>query len=193
MFDYLRGKLVENHASYAVVDVQGVGYKVLIAPATIPFPLHQECTLYTSFVVRENFQALYGFANVSSRDLFETLIHISGIGPKTALCILSQFSPERFKEAVLSENIVLISSVPGLGKKTAEKIILDLKDKLSKMIFIGSSQEHAHSRQHLDAIQALVNLGFSDRAAAKAIDKATENGSKQMDISEMITEALRHR
>lgn len=97
MFDRLRGKLIENQVSYIVIDVNGVGYKVLIAPTTIPFSLHQECTLFTSFVVRENFQAIYGFANAPSRDLFETLIQISGVGPKTALCILSQFSPERFK------------------------------------------------------------------------------------------------
>lgn len=193
MFEYLRGKLVENQISHATIDVGGVGYKLWIAPSTIAFPVGQECTIYTSFVVRENSQALYGFADPSSRNLFETLINISGIGPKIGLCILSQFTPERFRDAIVTENITLISSVPGLGKRTAEKIILELKDKMIKMPILGERPSAPSSHQHLDAIGALVNLGFSEKAAAKAIEKVTSSNSEKMELSEMITEALRSR
>ena len=193
MFEFLKGTLVENSISHAVLDVQGVGYKLLIAPGTISFPKGAICTLYTSFVVRENSQALYGFSDPSSRNLFEILIAVSGIGPKTALCILSQFSANSFKEAILSENVLLISSVPGLGKKTAEKIILDLRDKILKKTF---SKEHSTTstlHHHYDAIQALINLGYSERLASQAIEKVIKNNSKPLDLTELITEALRSR
>ncbi len=192
MFEYLRGTLIENGLSHAVVDVNGVGYKVLIAPSTIAFPLNQECTIYTSFVVRENFQALYGFADAPSRNLFEIVINVSGIGPKIGLCILSQFTPDRFRDAVITDNVTRISSVPGLGKKTAEKIILELKSKLIKMPH-SSSQTHHPAHHHMDAMGALVNLGFSEKAASKAIEKVTSDKSEKMELSEIVTEALRNR
>ena len=191
MFEYLRGTLIENQISYAVVDVGGVGYKLWIAPSTLSSPVGEECTIYTSFVVRENSQSLYGFVDAASRNLFETLINISGIGPKTGLCILSQFSPDHFRDAVVTENIAQISSVPGLGKRTAEKIILELKDKLLKMPTLSKSTSSQPAGLHLDAIGALVNLGFSEKAAAKAIEKVSKKSSKKMELSEMITEALR--
>lgn len=193
MFEYLRGKLIENKHSYAVIDVHGVGYKVWIAPGAFNEPINHECTLYTSFVVRENLQALYGFSTISSRDLFEVLINISGIGPKTALCILSQFTPETFKEVIMTENILKISSVPGIGKKTAEKIIFDLKDKIMKLPISSTSTHTPAHRNHMDAIQALVNLGFSEKAASKAIETVIKNSSQQMELSEIITTALRNR
>lgn len=191
MFEFLRGKLVENKISYAVLDVGGVGYKLSIAPSTVSFPLNEVCTLYTSFVVRENSQTLYGFSDPASRDLFETLIHVPGIGPKTALCILSQFTAHSFKEAILTENIALLSSVPGLGKKTAEKITLDLKDKLLKQSFTQEATHSKGSHNNYDAIQALVNLGYSERSASKAIEKVLKNNSKPLELAEIITEALR--
>lgn len=193
MYEYLKGTLIENQASYAIMDVNGVGYKVWIAAGSIPFSINQECLLYTSFVVRENAQILYGFSEKASRDLFETLIHISGIGPKTALCILSQFSADSFKEAVISQNISLISSVPGLGKKTAEKITLDLKDKLLKQSFAKGHMQPAGQNHNYDAIQALIHLGYSEKSAAKALEKVLKNNSKPMELSELITEALRQR
>jgi len=192
MFEFLRGKLVENKASYAVLDVQGVGYKLSIAPGTIAFTLNKECTLFTSFVVRENSQTLYGFSDTSSRNLFEILINVSGIGPKTALCILSQFSADSFKDAIISGNIALLTSVPGLGRKTAEKITLDLKDKLLKLSFISSPNHATVSHDNYDAIQALVNLGYSERSAAKAIEKVLKNNSEPLELSAMITAALRN-
>lgn len=193
MFEFLKGTLVENNISYAVLDVHGVGYKIWIAPSTIAFPKGEVCTLYTSFVIRENFQALYGFADPSTRNLFEVLIAVSGIGPKTALCILSQFSANSFRDAIIAENVTLISSVPGLGKKTAEKIILDLKDKLIKKSFIKETSSSQLPHHHYDAVQALVNLGYSERLASQAIEKVIKNNKEPLELAQLITEALRSR
>lgn len=190
MFDFLQGQLIEKTLSYAVILVHGVGYKVITTPSSISTPVNQLCTLYTSLIVRENFQALYGFVEKSSRDLFEVLLNVSGIGPKIALCIVSQFTPQAFKDAVVQENIARLSSVPGLGKKTAEKIVLELKDKLMKTHFAPGSITKVNSQSD-DAIQALINLGFSDKNAAKAIEKVMQNHPKAHDLSEIITLALR--
>lgn len=192
MFEYLKGTLVENHHLYAVIDVHGVGYKVWVPPSTFNEPTGQDCTLYTSFVVRENSQALYGFVDASSRNLFEILLNISGIGPKTAVCILSQFSPESFQDAIISDNISLISSVPGLGKRTAEKIVIELKDKFLKSPISGKAPKASHSK-HSDAIAALIHLGFSEKAAAKAIEKVSTNSPEPLELSEMIAQALQSR
>lgn len=191
MYEYLKGTLIENNASYVVIDVQGIGYKVWVPPGTITFRAQENCILFTSFVVRENAQLLYGFSDSSTRNLFEILIQISGVGPKTALCILSQFSASHFKDAVMSENTTLISSVPGLGKKTAEKLILELKDKLFKLPLLHSSGNSKNSSHYADAIQALVHLGFSEKAAKRAVEKVTKDTERKMELSEIITEALR--
>ncbi len=190
MFEYLKGTVVENNASTLIIDVQNIGYKLYVAPNTIHYLPKESCTIYTLLVVRETAHTLYGFIDKSSRDLFEILINISGIGPKTALCILSQFAPTDFQEAILSENIPLISSVPGLGKKTAEKVILELKDKMLKRSFT-KSKTTTGSPHHYDAIQALINLGFSERLASQAIEKVIKKSSGPLDLSEMITLALK--
>jgi Holliday junction DNA helicase RuvA len=190
MYAYLKGLLAENKPTYAVIDVSGVGYKVFIPPNALNLSVGEKCKLYTSLVIRENAHTLYGFLEENARDLFEVLISISGIGPKTALCLLSRFDPESLYRAVKEKNIHLISTVPGIGKKTAERLVFDIGEKLTK-ISIESPNSSNTSHQHVqDALQALMNLGFSQNQAKNAVEKVLQNQSEPLELSQMITRAL---
>src|ERR1700733_4153894 len=122
MYEFIKGILIEVNEHYAVLDVKGVGYK-LLTPNTLHekcLPCSQEMLFYTSYVVRENSIALYGFLQKEERNLFDLLISLSGIGPKTALNIIGHFSLPDFQGAIASKNVNLLSKIPGIGKKTAE-------------------------------------------------------------------------
>lgn len=191
MYAHLKGTLVHNHPTFVVLDVSGVGYKVFVPPNALHLPTDEECTLYTSFVIRENSQALYGFLDPQSRDLFEMLIAISGIGPKTALCLLSKFSPASLQKTIVEQNAALIATVPGIGKKTAERLIFDIRDKMTK---VSLDQKETHlpmADQTLqDALGALMNLGFTESHAKKTLEKVMKEGAHD-NLSEIITAALR--
>lgn len=191
MYAFLKGSLVETNPSYAVLEVGGVGYKIFVPPNALNLPLNQTCTLYTSLVIRENSHTLYGFLEDKSRDLFEVLISISGIGPKTALCLLSRFTPDSLSKTVLEKNATLIATVPGIGKKTAERLIFDIGGKLAK-VSIDSPSSSSSSHQNVqDALQALMNLGFSQNNAKKAVEKVIQNQPESLELSQIITQALR--
>lgn len=192
MFAYLKGIVAQNHATYIILEVNNIGYKLLVPPGTISYLASEKCTLHTSLVIRELSQTLYGFKDSNSRDLFELLITINGVGPKTALCILSKFDISMFQKAVQEENIVQISSVPGIGKKTAERLIIDIKDKLNRLE-TPMPEDTNQDQHHLqDAMQALMNLGFTQINAKKAIEKVIKNTEEQLELSEIITHALRN-
>lgn len=191
MYSYLKGFLAENKPTYAVIDVSGVGYKVFVPPNALNLPLGEKCKLFTSLVIRENGHTLYGFLEENGRDLFEILITISGVGPKTALCLLSRFDPESLYRAIKEKDVRLISTVPGIGKKTAERLIFDIGEKLTK-ISIESPTSSNTSHHHVqDALQALMNLGFSQSQAKSAIEKVLQNQSEPLELSQIITRALR--
>ncbi len=193
MYAFLRGTLIENNPTYAVIDVQGVGYKVFVPPNALSLPIDKICTLYTSLVIRENAHTLYGFLEDNARELFELLIGISGVGPKTALCLLSKFTPSTLQKAVHEQNVALISTVPGIGKKTAERLLFDIRDKLGKICLANASTPiNASQHKIQDALQALINLGFSQAHAKKAVEKVIQEGSDTLELSEIITNALRH-
>ncbi|MCH9633623.1 MAG: Holliday junction ATP-dependent DNA helicase RuvA [Chlamydiae bacterium] len=193
MYAFLKGHVVENNLSYIILDVQGVGYKAFVPLNVINNLPNETCTLYTSLVIRETSHSLYGFPDSDSRDLFETLIGISGIGPKTALCLLSKFTPQSLKQAVLEQNINLIATVPGIGKKTAERLVFDIRDKLNKMPITSSEISSSSSHQNFqDALQALMNLGFSQASAQNAVEKVVNAQPETLELSEIITQALRH-
>lgn len=191
MYAYLKGLLVENNPTYAVLEVAGVGYKIFVPPNALDLPLNQVCTLYTTLVIREQSHTLYGFKEDTAREFFEILIGISGIGPKTALCLLSKFTPSSLQETVLEKNVNLIATVPGIGKKTAERLIFDIQDKLNKVSLETSAPSNASHKNVQDALQALMNLGFSQNNAKKSIEKVLQNNPEPLELSQMITEALR--
>ncbi len=191
MYAFLKGIVAEKQIGYLVLDVNGVGYKVYVPPQVFHVAMNESITLYTSFILRENLQALYGFLEAQSRDVFEILMTLSGIGPKTALCVLGKFDPLQLKQAIDSHDTDLISTVPGIGRKTAQKMMLDLRDRFQRLpwqAFKESTDPQRHKVQ--DAVQALMNLGFSQIQSKRAVDRVTEK-NENLELSEMITQALR--
>ena len=191
MFSFIKGTLIQKKASFLVIEAGGIGYKVFTPPHTLSGKEEQTVTLHTSLIIREHAHSLYGFDSEVERDLFETLITISGIGPKTAVGLLSKLNPEVLKEAVLNHNVQLVSSSPGIGKKTAERLIIDLREKIRH--FNTHSRNSESSSLYEDAVSALVNLGHSQNSAQKAIDQVLKDQKTKRSLSEIITEALRVR
>jgi holliday junction DNA helicase RuvA len=164
----LRGLLVEKNPPQVTVDCNGVGYEVSVPMSTFyNLPgLNEKITLLTHFVVREDAQLLYGFASAAEREAFRQLIKISGVGPRTALSVLSGMSVGELAQAVTLQEAGRLVKVPGIGKKTAERLLLELKGKLGADIGLPASI--ANDNQG-DILQALVALGYSDKEAALAL------------------------
>lgn len=173
MIAFLRGTVATALPNCIILDVNGVGYKVLIPlssyDALNPVP-GMQLTLLTHLVVREDAHILYGFANEAERDIFNLLInHVSGIGPTIAMSTLSGMSVEAFKQAVISNDATSLSRVKGLGKKTAERIILELKDKLGVAANWQHSQNNPGQSHANDAELALLALGYNQKDCKKVI------------------------
>jgi len=197
MITFLDGKLVTALPTQAVVDVGGVGYEVLIPlssydklPAT-----GQNVRILTHLHVREDAQILYGFMAAAERDLFRLLVnHVSGIGPKLALAVLSGMSVNNFKTAVVNSDIGLLSKISGLGKKTAERIVLELKDKLGvAAAWEAASATHAPTpdqEQANEAVLALIALGYKQIDAHKTVRELQEKGEAKA-AEELVKLALK--
>lgn len=168
MIGRLQGLLAEKNPPELVIDCNGVGYEVLVPMSTFyNLPgIGEKVTLLTHFVVREDAQILYGFGNHAERAAFRQLIKISGVGPRTALSVLSGMSVEELSQAITRQEAGRIIKVPGIGKKTAERLLLELKGKLGADIGVHVSITHDSQS---DILQALVALGYSDRDAALAL------------------------
>ncbi|MCD2256761.1 Holliday junction branch migration protein RuvA [Lactobacillus sp. CC-MHH1034] len=177
MFEYLKGLLVQIEASYVVLDVNGIGYKILVAN---PFAYTEAQTtkIYIHQTITESAQILYGFVDQAEKQLFELLIAVTGIGPKSALAILAASNHDGLIKAIRTEDIKFLTKFPGVGKKTAQQIVIDLKDKVTKLgqrdIFATESSvvtktkpQEASSLQ--DALAALSALGFSNREVQKIV------------------------
>lgn len=200
MYAYIKGQLQHADAQYAVLEAGGIGYKIFIPGNLFSKLPHMGETiiLHTSFVVREQSQALYGFLTVNERDLFEILLNVSGIGPKTALSIIGHLSMSDLQSAILSGDIPTISRVPGIGKKTAERLIVEMRDKAPSLLTPDPSNLaiHSlcdpHSQQTKDALSALINLGYNQTIAQKAIKKTLSDFPEGIDLATLITTALKH-
>ncbi|MBS0622702.1 MAG: Holliday junction branch migration protein RuvA [Verrucomicrobia bacterium] len=195
MYEYIKGKLVFANTFHAIIEAQGVGYKLLIGSnshANMP-PLNEEMLLYTSLVVRENSQQLFGFISQHERTLFETLMTVSGIGPKIALSLVGSLPPLTLQEAIAANNPALLAKVPGVGKKTAERLILELKGKLPSLLETLPHLSGGHtpllSPTVRDAISALIHLGYTQAKAQAAIQKSLEENGEP-NLQELITTAL---
>ena len=170
MIGALRGRLLGKKTGSVLIDVQGVGYEVYVpasASATLP-EQGVEVFLHIHTHVKEDAIRLYGFKSDHEKQVFGTLLGVNGVGPRTALNVLSVFSGGAFEEAVMKEDTELLSKVPGIGKKTAARIILELRQKLPSMA------ESIRDAAAEDALSALVNLGYRKAEAAKAIEKARQ-------------------
>ncbi|MEX8498209.1 Holliday junction branch migration protein RuvA [Leptothrix ochracea] len=192
MIGRLTGLLAEKNPPLVLVDVGGVGYEVDVPMSTfynLP-PLGERVTLLTQFVVREDAQLLYGFLSHEERQAFRQLIKISGIGPRMALAVLSGLSVTELAQAVAAQEARRLVKVPGIGKKTAERLLLELKDKLSPTLTpieaLGTAPRHDHEA---DIVQALIALGYSERDADTAL-KALPPGVSVSDGIRMALKSL---
>jgi len=198
MITFLQGTLMESLPTQAVVDVRGVGYEVLIPLSSydkLPAP-GQEVKILTHLVVREDAHVLYGFMTAAERELFRLLINtVSGIGPKIALNILSGISVTAFRGAVANSDAKALSQISGVGKKTAERIIIELKDRIGKAGALeASSAQRALSdadRKINDAILALMALGFKAAEAQDSIRAAHAVLGPQAGIEELVRASLK--
>jgi len=180
MIACLSGTVRRKDLNAIIVDVSGVGYKVLVTTETaLEAAPSSPIFLWTHLVVRETSLELFGFLDKETLDIFELLITISGIGPKTALSILNVATPSMLRQAVASEDITYLTRVSGIGKKNAEKIVLELKDKLK----ITKEDKGRDLRSEGDALEALVSLGYNERdarSALKQVPKETEGASERV-------------
>ncbi|HSG02773.1 MAG TPA: Holliday junction branch migration protein RuvA [Marinobacterium sp.] len=204
MIGRLIGELVEKTPPALMVDVSGVGYEVEASMNTFyKLPdVGTFVTLYTHFVVREDAQLLFGFADKQERSLFRQLIKVNGVGPKLALTILSGISAEEFVRCVHNEDTAALVRLPGVGKKTAERLIIEVKDKLAKLEMPtavefelgqievpGAKLSSADNR--VDAETALVALGYKPLQATKAIEQAADQLTVGASTEELIRQALK--
>ena len=193
MIGYVRGKVTHLFADSCFVDVNGVGYRVFIPQSTRQnVTKNMEVTLYTYLNVREDALLLYGFFSQQEYDLFIQLTSVSGIGPKVALGILSAITPADFVLAVSLKNFSLLTKIPGIGKKTAERIVLELKDKLGEpgqdnVINVGFEAAGTGGNIQTEAMQALMALGYSQQEISPVLRKAGEAQT----VEEIIKIALK--
>ena len=176
MIARLSGTVLEKHPMRVVMDVGGVGYEVhvpLSSFAAVGDP-GATLTLRVHTHVREDALMLYGFASSLEQLVFERLIAVSGIGPKLALSVLSGLAPEELVQAIARADVARLTSIPGIGKKTAERIVLELKDKLAAVATAGTLMAPAGPRE--DLVSALLNLGYHRPLAEKAVDRALQDG-----------------
>lgn len=185
MISIIKGKVLDIGTKSAVLDVNGIGYEIYMMATDIEsLEKSKEYTVWTHFVVREDSQSLYGFLEKKDRDFFQLLITVSGIGPKTALNIMSVVDADTIIKAVRDESSVHLVKVGGLGKKTADKIVMELRDKVDA--FGTTNVYNAGTHSDADAIEALKALGYSAneaREALKKVNKDVENTSEKIKLA----------
>jgi len=200
MIAYVSGKLVEKKPTEVVLDVQGLGYRILIPTSTYEsLPATGErATLYTHHHVREDAILLYGFAGKPERTLFETLIGVSGIGPKLALAVLSAMGPAELRDHIAGGDVRVLTNIPGVGRKTAERMIVELRDRMQALELIGaeggsplSGGSDARAAARADALAALESLGYSRATAEKNLRKVLRDNPGLHAADEMVRLALR--
>ena len=189
MIGRLRGTLIEKNPPQVMVDVSGVGYELDVPMSTFcNLPAEGSAvTLFTHLVVREDAELLYGFATKAEQSAFRTLIRISGVGPRIALAVLSGMTTEQLADAIEKGETVLLTRVPGIGKKTAERLILELKGKLAGTGAAPAAPAGAPGSSRADVAAALIALGYSDREAQAAAKRVPEDAS----VSDGIRLALK--
>lgn len=191
MISFLRGRFVEKSPTWVWVDVNGVGYEVHISLHTYSSIQHQaEGLLYTILLIREDAHLLYGFAEKSERDLFQQLISVSGVGASTARVMLSYLKPEELIAAIVQSNVKALESIKGIGKKTAERLVLELKDKLSKISPLSNNSPLINNTLQQDALNALTALGIPKQAAAQVVEK-TLKANPELGVEDLVKKALR--
>lgn len=198
MIALISGKIVYKGISHIVVDTQGVGYRIFI-PLTTFYELPEAGQLITLHVhthVKQDAINLFGFYTVQERDLFQLMLSVSGIGPKMSMNILSGISVQELLRAISSGDVRKLISIPGLGKKTAERLILELKEKVLKKMMAEvmpavDNQERVNQLIKEDVLSALVNLGYKSNIAQSALDKVLQVSAKEMPMEQLLKKTLK--
>ena len=192
MYDYLQGKLVEKNPAYAVLDINGIGFLLNISLHTYSQLREDErCILYTHLVVREDDILLYGFADQGERELFRLLISVSGVGVNTARVILSSHTPAEVHRAIADGDAPALQRIKGIGAKTAQRIIVDLRDKVPRELIPYEKSGVLHNTRKEEALSGLIILGFPKMVADKALNKIIEAEGTGLTVEQLIKHALK--
>lgn len=172
MITHIQGRLIEKNPTDVVIDCNGVGYFINISLNTFSnIPTSENVKLFTHLQVREDAHVLYGFSSIIEREIFRLLISVSGVGASIARTMLSSLNPEQVKEAIATNDIVTIQSVKGIGSKTAQRVVLDLKDKILKVYGLDDFSTVSSNTNKNEALSALETLGFARKQAERVCDK----------------------
>ena len=189
MIAHVKGKIVEKFDHSVIVDVHGVGYELTVTSVDYEnFNLDEEKKFYTFHSIRENAEELYGFSSLAAKKLFELLISVNGIGPKAAIAILGLATPEEVRNAIANADAVFVSKASGVGKKSAERVILELRDKVGIPSHYGATIiKNANPQENDEALDALMALGFQLKEATVALEKIDST----LPVSERVRLALK--
>jgi len=190
MISHINGKLVEKTPTYVVIDCNGVGYKLNISLQTYSSIQAENCKLLTHLAVKEDSHTLYGFYTSEERDLFRKLISVSGVGPSTARMILSTYSAEEIVNYIITADVAAIQNVKGIGGKTAQRIIIDLKDKVGKGKETSDLLFTQDNTIKEEALSALLALGFTKKVAYKKMEEVMKNHEGEITVEDLVRRSL---
>ena len=186
MITHIKGKLIEKNPSFVIIDCNGVGYLLRISLQTFSkLSDDEQCMLFSHLAIKEDSQTLYGFFDKNERELFRQLISVSGVGPNTAQMILSSLTPQEIQQSILTENVIVLKGVKGIGGKTAQRIILDLKDKIAKIGITTNSSSNSYNTIREEALSALTMLGFSKSSMEKFVDDVLQDDCN-IEVEELV-------
>jgi holliday junction DNA helicase RuvA len=196
MISYLKGRLAHKEPTFVIVDVNGVGYHVNISLQTFSEIKDQENVLvFTHLAIREDAHILFGFSNESEKRLFQQLISVNGIGPSTAIVMLSYMNSQELKTAIVSENAAALQSIKGIGGKTAQRVIIELRDKLKKESWEEAQPNISggpHNTIRKEALSALLTLGLPKAVAEKSVDTVLKKSGNTITLEDLVKQALKN-
>ena len=190
MISHINGKLAEKTPTYVVIDCNGVGYKLNISLQTYSSIQTENCKLLTHLAVKEDSHTLYGFFTSEERDLFRQLISVSGVGPSTARMILSTYSAEEIVNYIITADVTALQNVKGIGGKTAQRIIIDLKDKVGKGKETSDLLFTQDNTIKEEALSALLALGFTKKVAYKKMEQVMKNYEGEITVEDLVRRSL---
>ena len=192
MITHIQGKLTEKNPTHVVIDCNGVGYMLNISLHTFSqIPDNEHLKLFTHLQVKEDSHTLYGFSSLAEREIFRLLISVSGIGANIARTMLSSLTPKQVREGIATGDVALIQSIKGIGAKTAQRVILDLKDKILKIYDIDEVSVTKDNTNKEEALSALEVLGFAKKQAERVVEKIVKN-QPDANVETIIKEALKN-
>lgn len=192
MYEYIEGKLETLHPDHAIIEAGGVGYFINISLHTYDaLKGLPQCRLLIHFIVREDAQLLYGFDTEEERLIFRALIAVNGIGANTARLVLSSMAPGEFVMAITAEDVNALKKIKGIGAKSAERMIVELKDKVSKLEISSENVATVHNTSQNEALSALTALGFSKAVAEKAVQRVLKVAERDASVEIIVKEALK--